>query len=163
MILSKEMFSSFSVDTGIRVGQRKYQTLQNIPNVREIVPTSVFLLRRNFYLYARLQKFFFEGREYQYLHCKNRNHSRKLCEHIRESTRTLNMTVLEIFHLYAHQNFSSVCKTAKYRKTRRILSKHYESHKHSRIRAKTYPKSARTINYTIVEIPLHVRLLEGSK
>jgi hypothetical protein len=39
MILSKEMFSSFSVDTGIRVGQRKYQTLQNIPNVREIIPT----------------------------------------------------------------------------------------------------------------------------
>ncbi len=54
---------------------------------------------------------------------KNRNHSRKLCEHILESTRTLNMTVLEIFHLYAHQNFSSVCKTAKYQKTRRINAK----------------------------------------
>jgi hypothetical protein len=161
MILSKENVLEFCMDTGIRVGQRKYQTLQNIPNVREIVPTSVFLLRRNFYLYARLQNFLRQRVSISTL--QNRNHSRKLCEHIRESTRTLNMTVLEIFHLYAHQNFSSVCKTAKYRKTRRILSKHYESHKHSRIRAKTYPKSVRTINYTIVEIPLHVRLLEGSK
>ena len=47
MILSKENVLEFCVDTGIRVGQRKYQTLQNIPNVREIIPTSVRLLRRN--------------------------------------------------------------------------------------------------------------------
>ena len=134
MMLSKEDVLKFCIDTGIRVGQQKYQTLQNIPNVREIVPTIVFLLRRNFYLYARLQNFLRQRVSISTL--QNRNHSRKLCEHIRESTRTLNMTVLEIFHLYAHQNFSSVCMTAKYRKTRRILSKHYESHKHSRIRAK---------------------------
>ena len=44
MILSKENVLEFCVDTGIRVGQQKYQTLQNIPNVREIVPTSVCLL-----------------------------------------------------------------------------------------------------------------------
>ena len=66
-------------------------------------------------MYARLQKFL-EAESKQYLRCENRKHSRKLCEQIRESTRTLNMTVLEIFHLYTHQNFSSVCKTAKYRK-----------------------------------------------
>ena len=57
MILSKEDVLKFCIDTGIRVGQQKYQTLQNVPNVREIVPTNVFLLRRNFYLYARLQNF----------------------------------------------------------------------------------------------------------
>jgi hypothetical protein len=39
MVLSKENVLEFCVDTGIRVGQRKYQTLQNIPNVREIAPT----------------------------------------------------------------------------------------------------------------------------
>jgi hypothetical protein len=49
MMLSKEdVLKIFCIDTGIRVGQQKYQTLQNIPNVREIVPI----------------------REYQYLHCK---------------------------------------------------------------------------------------------
>jgi hypothetical protein len=69
MMLSKEdVLKIFCIDTGIRVGQQKYQTLQNIPNVREIVPTNVFLLRRNFYLYARLQNFL--KAEYQYLHCK---------------------------------------------------------------------------------------------
>jgi hypothetical protein len=66
-------------------------------------------------LYARLQEFL-KAESNQYNVARNRKHSRKLCEQIRESTRTLNMTVLEIFHLYAHQNFSSVCKTAKYRK-----------------------------------------------
>ncbi len=44
MILSKENVLEFCVDTGIRVGQQKYQTLQNIPNVREIIPASVCLL-----------------------------------------------------------------------------------------------------------------------
>ncbi len=58
MTLSKENVLEFSMDTGIRVGQRKYQTLQkDIPNVRELSPLNVCLLRRNFYLYARLQKF----------------------------------------------------------------------------------------------------------
>ena len=93
MILSKENVLEFSMDTGIRVGQRKYQTLQNIPNVREIIPTSVCLLRRNFYLYARLQEFL-KAESNQYNVARNRKHSRKLCEQIRESTRTLNMTVL---------------------------------------------------------------------
>jgi hypothetical protein len=39
MLLSKENVLEFCMDTGIRVGQRKCQTLQNIPNVREIIPT----------------------------------------------------------------------------------------------------------------------------
>jgi len=161
MMLSKEDVLKFCIDTGIRVGQ------QNIKHCKISQMYAKLSLLMCFYwggtfICMRGCKIFWRQRV-SISTLQNRNHSRKLCEHIRESTRTLNMTVLEIFHLYAHQNFSSVCKTAKYRKTRRILPKHYESHKHSRIRAKTYPKSARTINYTIVEFPLHVRLLEGSK
>ena len=93
MILSKENVLEFCVDTGIRVGQRKYQTLQNIPNVREIIPTSVSLLRRNFYLYADCKNSW-RHRVINIYVARNRKHSRKLCEQIRESTRTLNMTVL---------------------------------------------------------------------
>jgi len=53
----KRMYSKFLHRYRYPSRSAKYQTLQNIPNVREIVPTSVFLLRRNFYLYARLQNF----------------------------------------------------------------------------------------------------------
>ena len=118
----KRMYSKFLHRYRYPSRSAKISNIAKYPNVREIIPTSVCLLRRNFYLYARLQKFFWRQRV-SISTLQNRNHSRKLCEHIRESTRTLNMTVLEIFHLYAHQNFLSVCKTAKYRKTRRIIAK----------------------------------------
>ena len=62
MILSKESVLEFCVDTGIRVGQRKYQTLQNIPNVREIIPTSVCLLEEELLFVCEAAKIP-EGRE----------------------------------------------------------------------------------------------------
>ncbi len=144
MILSKESVLEFAWIQGSESVSKNIKHCKITQMYAKLSPLVCVSLRRNFYLYARLHKFL-KAESNQYLRCENRKHSRELCEQIRKSTRTLNMTILEIFYLYAHQNFSSVCKTAKYRKRGEKCQNITKSHKHSRIRAKTYPKSARTI------------------
>jgi hypothetical protein len=98
----------------------------------------------------------------------------KLREQIHEKYANHKYDCSQIFrYLYAYQNFSFVCKTGKFRKTRRINIKHYESNKHSRSCAKIYPKKYANNKYDCSRIfaictpvgtyYLEAKLREGSE
>ena len=62
MILSKENVLEFAWIQGSESVSKKNQTLQNIPNVREIIPTSVCLLEEELLFVCEAAKIP-EGRE----------------------------------------------------------------------------------------------------
>ncbi len=78
MILSKENVLEFAWIQGSELVSENIKHCKNIPNVRELSPLSVCLLRRNFYLYARLQKFL-KAESNQYLTLRKIANIRENC------------------------------------------------------------------------------------